>query len=283
MTAVDTPRDERSEGLSINSETQTLTQRLRRLIPRERPAMVWWHELLIIAVGYFVYTEIRNGVPSHEALAQVRAHDVISFEKTLHIFHELAVNNWVFAHVHIAEVFNYYYATMHFIVTIAVGIWIFARHQAYARALRTAWYITNLVALLGYAFFPLAPPRLASGYSFHDTVVYFHTWGSWGDASVASSSNQFAAMPSMHIGWSLWCGITIVMLAKRKWVKALGALYPLMTLAVIVGTANHFFMDAIGGVIALAAGFGLARLLNGRWAFSPDPRVQDKRATLATN
>ena len=251
--------------------------KLKNKVPRERPSLVWWHELLIIALGYLFYTIIRNGVPAREGVAFLRAIDVVKAEQTLRIFHELAINKTVAAHQHIAQVMNYYYATAHFIVTIWVGVWLFVRQQMYARALRTAWYLTNVVALFGYAFFPLAPPRLLSDQGFVDTVVVFHTWGSWGSDSVSSASNQFAAMPSMHIGWSLWCGVVIYKLAQRRWVRALGVIYPILTLAVIVGTANHYFLDALGGGMALAVGFCLARLLNGRWAFTPDPRVAEQR------
>lgn len=238
-----------------------------------RPKLVWWHELLIVLGGYFAYTFIRNGVPAHESLAFLRAVDVVKAEQTLRIFHELAFNKTVAAHEHIAQVFNYYYATAHFVVTIAVGVWLFLRRQAYARALRTVWYLANVLALVGYAFFPLAPPRLMFSEGFVDTVVEFNTWGSWGSNSVASASNQFAAMPSMHMGWSLWCAIVVYKLAHRPWVRAAAIAYPVVTLAVIVGTANHYFLDAVGGMLTLAAAFGLARLLSGRWAFTPDPRV----------
>ena len=78
----------------------------------------------------------------------------------------------------------------------------------------------------------------------------FHTWGSWGNKNVSKDANLYAAMPSMHIGWSLSFAIAVVLLARRAWVRVLGALYPLATLFVIVGTANHYFMDAIGGVVA---------------------------------
>jgi hypothetical protein len=270
----------------VPDEAQTLASatfwsRVRARLPRQRPSLVWWHELLLIGLGYFIYTEIRNGVPSHEIAAGHHAQNVIHFERTLRIFHELGINLWVAAHESVAQVMNYYYATLHFIVTIAVGVWIYRSHQQYARALRTTWYLTNVLALFGYAFYPLAPPRLAAGPVdsdwFFDTVVNFHTWGSWGSGDVASASNQYAAMPSMHIGWSVWCGICIVLLAKRRWVKALGVLYPVATLTVIVGTANHYFLDAAGGLVALGLAFCLSRVLNGRWAFQPDPRVTETR------
>ncbi|MYX20044.1 phosphatase PAP2 family protein, partial [Streptomyces sp. SID8380] len=77
-------------------------------------------------------------------------------------------------------------------------------------------------------------------------------------------SNQYAAMPSMHIGWSTWAGLTIIALAKTPWAKILGALYPMATLTVIVATANHFWLDAVGGLICLAFGYGVASLWYGK-------------------
>ena len=79
-------------------------------------------------------------------------------------------------------------------------------------------------------------------------------------------SNQYAAMPSMHIGWSLWCGLTIFALASAPWARILGLLYPTATLVVIVATANHFWLDAVGGMICLAFGFAVARLWYGSHA-----------------
>jgi hypothetical protein len=74
-------------------------------------------------------------------------------------------------------------------------------------------------------------------------------------------------MPSMHIGWSLWCGLTIFFLARRTWVRVLGLLYPVTTLTVIISTANHFWMDAVGGMVCLAVGFAVARLIYHVWVY----------------
>ena len=76
-------------------------------------------------------------------------------------------------------------------------------------------------------------------------------------------SNQYAAMPSLHVGWSLWCGVVIALVAPYLWMKILGMLYPLLTVAVIVGTANHYVLDAVGGAAVVAAGFGLQYVLLG--------------------
>src|SRR5581483_7557332 len=92
-------------------------------------------------------------------------------------------------------------------------------------------------------------------------------WGSLADPSIAQHSNQFAAMPSLHIAWAMWCAIAIWTCARHRWVRWLGVVYPFGTLTVIVGTANHFFLDAVGGVAIVALGFAVQWVLSGRGAF----------------
>ena len=241
---------------------------LRLRIRTIRPPR-FWEEVLFIGVSYFLYSLIRNGVPTHQHLAYHRASQLMSVEHWLHLDFELTLNKATAGVGWLAQFADYYYATMHFAVTIAVLVWLYRIHPLQYRSVRTALYATNIIALVGFWLLPLAPPRLI-GHGFIDTVVVFHTWGSWGSAGVDAASNQFAAMPSLHIGWSLWCACAIVMLAKRNWVKVLGALYPVATCLVIMATANHYILDAAGGVVALMLGFGVQRFLHGRPAFA-DP------------
>ncbi len=228
----------------------------------------WWQEVAFIAVCYWLYSLVRNAVPDHRTAAGHRAADIYALERAMHIGVEHSVNVFVAHTSWLAYACNYYYATLHFVVTIGVLVWLYLRHPLRYRSIRSVLFATNLVALLGFWFYALAPPRLMSGRGFVDTIIAFHTWGSWGSADVAKASNQFAAMPSLHIGWSLWCAVAIASLAHRRWVRVLGALYPLATLFVVVATANHFLLDAVGGVLALAAGFAVQRLLSGRPAFA---------------
>jgi hypothetical protein len=170
---------------------------------------------------------------------------------------------------------NYYYATLHFIVTIAVLVWLYTRRPDRYRCARTALYTATLLALTGFAFYALAPPRFLAGRGFIDTVVTHHTWGSWASGDVASLSNQYAAMPSVHIIWSAWSGLALLFLARHTWIKVLGALYPLATFTVILATANHFVSDAAAGAAVLALGFLIQRLLTGRPAY-PRPAPTDR-------
>jgi hypothetical protein len=132
-------------------------------------------------------------------------------------------------------------------------------------------FATSLLALAGFYLYPLAPPRLLPQYGYIDTLLKFHTWGSLADPKVAEHSNQFAAMPSLHIGWAIWCAAVIFLCGRRLWVRVLGLLYPVWTLLVIVGTANHFIIDAVAGLLVFLAGTGIQFLISGRNAFQPAP------------
>jgi membrane-associated phospholipid phosphatase len=76
-------------------------------------------------------------------------------------------------------------------------------------------------------------------------------------------TNQYAAMPSLHFGWSLWCGAVIAVIAPKWWMKGLGLLHPFFTASAIVATGNHWVLDAVGGAVVAAGGFGLSYLLQG--------------------
>ena len=266
-----------SDGRTPRRSLALLPARVRAV---RRPK--WWQEIIFVLICYWLYSLVRNAVPSHATAARERAIDIIGLERTMHIGLEHWLNSLVARTDWLAYLCNYYYATLHFIVTIAVLVWIYVRHPLRYRSIRSVLFATNLIALVGFWAYALAPPRMFPSRGFVDTVLAFHTWGSYASGDVAAASNQFAAMPSLHIGWSLWCGIVIVALAERTWVRVLGVLYPLATLFVIIGTANHFVLDAVGGVAALALGFGVQRLLSGRPAFAPPALATTQPSELVT-
>jgi hypothetical protein len=258
----------------VGAAPEGSARRPRALLPERIRALrrpQWWQELLFIGICYELYSLVRNAVPEHERAAFARAGELLRFERRLHIGVEPAINAFVASRDALAYVCNYYYATLHFVVTIGVMVWLYRRHSLRYRSLRTVLLATNVLALFGFWAYSLAPPRMLDTEGFVDTVVSLHTWGSWGSSGIDSASNQFAAMPSLHIGWSLWCAIVVVRLARRRWVRIAAALYPLATLFVIIGTANHFVLDAVGGAVAVGLGFLVERSLSGRSPFGPLP------------
>ncbi|MFD3524704.1 phosphatase PAP2 family protein [Streptomyces sp. NPDC058653] len=230
--------------------------RLRRIRSPRHPRL--WFEVLLIAVSYWTYSLVRNAVPEQKAQALHNADWIWGVERSLGLAFEESVNHAVNSVTWLVVAMNYYYATLHFIVTIAVLVWLYRSHPGRYAASRLILFATTGAALFGYYLYPLAPPRLMNGQNFIDTVQVHETWGSMASGNFKAVSNQYAAMPSMHIGWSLWCGLTIFALARTPWVRILGLLYPTATLIVIVATANHFWLDAVGGIICLAFGFGVS-------------------------
>lgn len=238
---------------------------LRRIRTPRRPRL--WFEILLIGVSYWLYSLVRNAVPEQRAAALRHADSVWSLEHHLGLAVEHAVNHGMNSVTWLIVGMNYYYATLHFIITIGVLVWLYRWHPGRYGAARMVLFVTTALALVGFYLYPLAPPRLMVGGGFIDTVKVHDTWGSMASGNLAHVSNQYAAMPSMHIGWSLWCGLTIAMLARPLWVKVLGLAYPLLTLTVIVSTGNHFWLDAVGGALCLAIGFTAVYAVYGRWVY----------------
>ncbi|MFD4028979.1 phosphatase PAP2 family protein [Streptomyces sp. NPDC058637] len=254
-TAAD-PSSVTDEPTATGSTRTVRHGRLRSLRSPRRPRL--WFEILLIAVSYWLYSLVRNAVPEQKAAALRNADWIWSLEHTAGLAFEESFNQAVNSVTWLIVSMNYYYATLHFVVTIGVLVWLFRRHPGRYAASRLILFATTAVALLGYYLFPLAPPRLMNGGSFIDTVMVHQTWGSMASGNFKHMSNQYAAMPSMHIGWSLWCGLTIFALASAPWARILGLLYPAATLVVIVATANHFWLDAVGGMACLLFGYAVS-------------------------
>jgi hypothetical protein len=188
-----------------------------------------------------------------------------------------------------------------------VLVWLYRAGGRY-RLWRNTLALTTIGALVGFATFSLMPPRLlddpgryggcqvyAQGqdlpsetgeppcdrYGYVDTIDAFGGWASFGSDEMAQVSNQFAAMPSMHIGWSLWCALVAFSLTRKRWIRAAAVGYPSLTLFVIIVTGNHFWLDAVGGIACLAAGFLVARTATARWEHARLGRLQQDRESPA--
>ncbi|SEF44563.1 PAP2 superfamily protein [Thermomonospora echinospora] len=213
----------------------------------------WWVELSLIALCYHAYSMVRNLVPHDHAASVGRAYEILRIEDALHIDIEYGVNRLFTTCSWLGVTANYYYATLHFAVTLGVLVWLYVRRPARYATYRWILVATTLTALIGFWSYPLAPPRMLPGYT--DTVVAFNTWGLYDSSPVATISNQYAAMPSLHTAWSLWCALAILAVVRKVWVRILAVLYPVGTIVVIMGTANHFVLDAGGGMAVLLVGW----------------------------
>jgi hypothetical protein len=225
-------------------------------------------EMLLIRVGYYAYQQVRlaaTGGTNSGGRATAEAHgtQVHSLEKFLHIDIEHWVNHAVAQVPWLKSFFNFYYESFHFIVPLSVLAILYVRRPAQYRWARSALGFATVLALIGFWFYPLAPPRLMPALGFIDTLHGVQDFSKPDYGTLTALTNQYAAMPSLHFGWSLWCGLVIAILAPKWWMKAIALLHPLFTISAIVATGNHWVLDAVGGATVVGAGFGLTYLLSG--------------------
>jgi hypothetical protein len=220
-------------------------------------------ELLLIRIVYSAYAQVRAAAQSSRGVAEEHGRQILSIESALRIDIEHWVNHAVVSTPLLKAVFDFYYTSFHFGVPLLILGFLYLRRPIDYRWARASLGFATLLALVGFWFFPLAPPRLMPGLGFIDTVHGAQDLAHPDYGAMTAVTNQYAAMPSLHFGWSLWCGVVIVVLAPKAWQKALGLIHPVMTVCAIVATANHWVLDAVGGAAVVAAGFGLTYLLAG--------------------
>jgi PAP2 superfamily len=250
-----------------------------RRVGRLRPA--WWREVMLVAVLYEAYDTTRGLRRGNVRTADGNGGGILRWEHILHLDpeHTLNVILWDVPALGVAA--SYFYATLHFVVTPAVLIWLYRRHPRSYRSARTVLAVATCLALIGFWLLPTAPPRLLPGGQFHDILASTHQWGWWGgEGSVPRGlgglTNQLAAMPSLHVAWALWSGGVLAVHARRRAVRVLGAAYPVLTALVVMGTGNHYFFDTLGGAAVVAIGIGAARLGAGRRSSELSQVVSDR-------
>jgi hypothetical protein len=226
---------------------------------RDGRRLRWWVEALGVALFYSIYSLIRNATNADPRSAFAHARSVIHFERALHLYTEQTLNSWALHSKTLIIACNYFYGSMHFVVTIGVAVFLFRKFPDDYPLWRNTLAISTSLALIGFVSFPLMPPRLLPvRFGFVDTLAKYPTIWSFSSGTMSKLSNQFAAMPSVHCCWALWCACVLVPRLRHPAAKILAACYPAFTITVIVFTANHYFIDALGGFAILGIGYFVA-------------------------
>ncbi|MET8564028.1 phosphatase PAP2 family protein [Streptomyces flaveolus] len=212
-----------------------------------RPSLI--REFLLVAGLFLVYKLGRQLATGHTADAFRNARHVWHLERSAHLPDETAVQSALLHGDTLVHLANTYYATVHFPATLAFLVWLYLRRPAhYVWARRVLAVLTTAALVLPFTF-PLAPPRMLTGTGLVDTARIYGP-SVYGPPSSDHLSNQFAAMPSLHFGWALMVAIGLMAATRSRW-RGLWLLHPLITLLVIVGTANHYWLDAIAATAML--------------------------------
>ncbi|MEV8623528.1 phosphatase PAP2 family protein [Streptomyces sp. NBC_01268] len=224
----------------------------------------WWAELVLIGAVYAAYSCGRLLARGDVDTAVAHGLAILRIEQSLGIDAEHPLNRLFTATPALGVPADFAYASLHYLVTPAVLVWLFRRRPAHYRAARAWLMVSTLLGLIGFTLLPTCPPRLLdAGHGFVDTMAQFSAYGWWGGEASAprgmgALTNQYAAMPSLHVGWALWCGVMLWRYGRTPLFKALGVAYPLLTSLVVMGTANHYLLDAVAGAAVMGAGLLLA-------------------------
>ncbi|MDQ1618172.1 MAG: hypothetical protein QOE19_741 [Actinomycetota bacterium] len=216
----------------------------------------------------------------HTSTAFANAQDLWHVERWLRLPRETGVQDWFLQSTHAIELANTYYAVVHFPATVGFLIWMFLRRPAHYLWIRRSIVILSASALIVHVLYPLAPPRMRPDLGFIDTGAVYGP-DVYGPPEGASIANQFAAMPSLHIGWAVLIAVGLIATTRSKW-RWLWLGHPILTVLVVVGTANHWWLDGVVALVLLAGAMALAavperwtinRLLRGerRTPSRPDP------------
>ncbi|RPE43645.1 PAP2 superfamily protein [Streptomyces sp. Ag109_O5-1] len=224
----------------------------------------WWTELPLILLVYGCYLAGRLLARTDTSGAVDHGLAILRVEKTLRLNAEHPLNRLFTREAWLGIPADFWYASLHYIVTPVILVWLFRKRSEIYRQARTWLMTSTFIGLIGFTLLPTCPPRLLEAkYGFVDTMAQYSSYGWWGGEASAprgmgGMTNQYAAMPSLHCGWALWCGVMLWRYGNSRLTKVLGVAYPLLTAIVVMGTANHYFLDAVAGVAVMGAGLLLA-------------------------
>ena len=226
--------------------------------------------LIVLVAGVELSDELAHAffLPAHKAVALANAVQVERYEIEHGFWIEPGMQHF-FAETHhilgltirwnfVDLIINTLYGPGHVVFTVAFALWVFAFRRQLFSLLLPVFLVTNALAVVLYEAYPLAPPRLTPSLEYGGRPFHFLDPVFGNGAGVRVGFNEYAAMPSIHIAWSLIVGVTLVLTAQPLLVRVLAAVYPAIMLATVVITGNHYLLDAAGGAAVVALGLGAA-------------------------
>ncbi|WP_207400381.1 bifunctional phosphatase PAP2/O-acyltransferase family protein [Actinomadura fibrosa] len=209
---------------------------------------------LLLGLAVFGLYSLVVMLPEEARARAAREHGrlVYDLERVLGIDVERTLNGWLAGQPVWRVLANYEYAITYLAAALGLLAWLYLRHPERYRTARNAFVLLNLGGIACFALFPVMPPRFMADLGFVDTVRLGRTWGSWGSPMV-EHADRYAAVPSLHMAWTLWVGVELARVSARRWVQGLNAAHVVVTGYVIMATANHYLLDAVAAVPLVAA------------------------------
>ncbi|CAN5319794.1 phosphatase PAP2 family protein [soil metagenome] len=242
------------------SEVFRAISRQSRQHPRLRRGLT---EAALLVVLYVGYSASRLLADNDFGSARDHALELVRFEQVVGLNIEPLINGWFTDIDWLGIAGSFWYASAHYIVTVGILIWLFVSRQSEYLLARRALVLATVIGLGFYLLLPMAPPRFIDGYV--DVLSQYSSVGWWGaDASaprgLGQITNELAAMPSLHAGYALWVAIVVWRTSSSLRARRIAIAYAAITAFVIVGTGNHWVLDAVVGWMVV--GFSYAIVLS---------------------
>ncbi|MGI8903093.1 MAG: phosphatase PAP2 family protein [Solirubrobacteraceae bacterium] len=249
-----------------------------RVLPRGWSDVI--RQMLLGTGAYVLYTLVRSIVhggafdPGYKPFGD--ATRIIHLERVLHVFAEPSIQAWVAGRHWLMDFADWTYLNAHYVVTLGAIVFIYLRRNDSFYFVRNMFMIAMAIALVGYALYPTAPPRLMPEWGFTDSIKQFTGVQLESDGPASAMLNLYAAVPSIHVCFALMVGFPMARLVRHRPARLAWRLYPLLIAFVVVATGNHYLTDVLLGALtaggaALLAERLLARARPDVWAFGHAP------------
>jgi hypothetical protein len=248
-----------------------------RLLPQGWPDII--RQVGLFVGAYVLYGLVRAVVygsaadPGYKPFGD--AMKIIDLERVLHVFVEPSIQSWAMSKHWLIDFADWSYLNAHYVVTLGALLFIYLRRNDSFYSVRNTFMIAMAIALIGYAVYPTAPPRLMPEWGFTDTIRQF-TGVTVERGASSAFLNIYAAVPSIHVCFAVIVGWPMVRLVRSWPARVAWGVYPFWITFVVIATGNHYFTDVFLGALTAAVSMLLAEQLLARarpdvWAFGQAP------------
>ena len=203
------------------------------------------NEVLFVVAGYLVYSQVRGLAGDRVFEAFINAYNLIDIERDLGIFKEATLQRWVLPNAMLVDFFNMIYFWLFFPLVIPSAIWLYLKRPSTYRLARNAFLISGAIAVIFFLTLPTAPPRFLGQMGFIDTLNQSFT----PTYSSIPGVNHYAALPSMHVGWTFLLAVVLCQAFKGWPGRYVFFAIPLLMFTATIVTGNHYFLDGVLGLL----------------------------------
>ena len=268
--------EEAATATAVLGATSLVARQFKGRTPRVVAAFT--QETALISFLYMLWRLAQLPLVQEEG-ALDRGRWIWDVQHQMHLPSELTMERWLMHHDTLANWTVTYYATMHVPSLLLFLLWLWIRHRDQYPRWRDTLAITTGFCLL-IRFIRVAPPRLLPEYGFVDlpAVLGRDIYGPVG----TGASDQFAAMPSIHVAWAAIVGLGIWSASTSKW-RFIGPLHLALTMWAVMATANHWWLDGLVGIGLVGLSWWIDGAVRTAWARRrPPPGGRDGEAGADT-